>query len=442
LYGYDNAGNITYKHFALYDEATQELFVAGECFYSYDDPTWGDLLTEYDNCQITYDEIGNPETFGARSYTWEHGRQLKSLTEGTTTWNYTYDAGGMRTGRSNGTATYEYVYNGSQLTQMKKGNDTLTFTYDASGIPLTITHGSNKYYYATNLQGDVVAILDAAGSAVAGYTYDAWGNCTVTGVSSIAELNPLRYRGYVYDTETELYYLQSRYYDPEVGRFINADGLVATSQGFAGNNIFAYCGNNPVNRKDPTGQSWIAMLVVAVVAVCAVAISGCSKQPTSDVGAAQPYVDMPGRNNINDPNCYGYAVGIDVNLQPGQISGREPSDYSNVDDVGASVEADLKKLGYSVRPLDTPNDKVYENEFKIALRVGLQPYDYNKAGDPLYDYHFMVQTSTGAWAEKHGSLRSSQLWDVGMTPDTISWSLPGVSASYYDSEILYYAIGK
>ena len=101
-----------------------------------DNTLWGDLLTSYDGTAITYDQIGNPETFGDRTYTWEYGRQLKSLTEGSTTWTYTYDAGGLRTGRTNGTSggTYAYTYTGSQLTQMTKGNDTLFFTYDAMGM--------------------------------------------------------------------------------------------------------------------------------------------------------------------------------------------------------------------------------------------------------------------------------------------------------------------
>ena len=95
------------------------------------------------------------------------------------------------------------------------------------------------------------------GTAVVQYTYDAWGKIlTTTGsmASTLGVHNPLRYRGYVYDTETGLYYLQSRYYDPQMGRFINADALVSTGQGILGNNMFAYCLNDPVNYCDPTGN--------------------------------------------------------------------------------------------------------------------------------------------------------------------------------------------
>ena len=102
------------------------------------------------------------------------------------------------------------------------------------------------------------AILDGSGTAVVSYTYDAWGNIlTANGTMSetLGELNPLRYRGYVYDAETELYYVSSRYYDPEIGRFINADSLVSTGQGILGNNMFAYCLNNPVNYIDRDGTN-------------------------------------------------------------------------------------------------------------------------------------------------------------------------------------------
>ena len=104
-----------------------------------------------------------------------------------------------------------------------------------------------------------MAILNTAGQAVVNYTYDAWGNilsCTGSMASTLGQINPLRYRGYVYDNETQLYYLQSRYYDPEIGRFISADGYTSTGQGILGNNMYAYCGNNPVNCADPTGMFW------------------------------------------------------------------------------------------------------------------------------------------------------------------------------------------
>ncbi|MBE6533948.1 MAG: RHS repeat-associated core domain-containing protein, partial [Ruminococcaceae bacterium] len=112
------------------------------------------------------------------------------------------------------------------------------------------------YYFLKNLQGDIIEILNSNGQSVVQYAYDAWGKViSVTGAmkDSVGQYNPFRYRGYYYDTETGFYYLNSRYYDPEVCRFVNADGYVSTGQGIIGNNMFAYCNNNPVNMIDNVG---------------------------------------------------------------------------------------------------------------------------------------------------------------------------------------------
>ena len=119
-----------------------------------------------------------------------------------------------------------------------------------------VKYNGTTYQYVTNLQGDVIAILDSSGNAVVEYTYDAWGNILSIGgtlANTLGVHNPLRYRGYVYDTEIGLYYLQSRYYDPEVGRFLNADIVYDTDAGLQGYNLFIYCGNNPINRIDVSG---------------------------------------------------------------------------------------------------------------------------------------------------------------------------------------------
>ena len=204
--------------------------------------------------------------------------------EGGPNWTFAYDARGMRIGRSNGTETYTYAYHNGLLTRMTKGDIMLYFTYDAAGTPMTVSlhTGTNckvkkgeacgadcaTYYYVTNLQGDVVAIINDVGTAVAVYQYDAWGYPTLTldvSDDDIGTTNPLRYRGYVYDRETGLYYLQSRYYNPEIGRFINADDIeyLGADGTVVSHNIFAYCGNNPVNCADPSGH--LAFFIVTAI---------------------------------------------------------------------------------------------------------------------------------------------------------------------------------
>jgi len=254
-WSYEHGGSMYYQ--AELDYYGDETDFA-ECYH--DDETWGDLLTEYRYTPLSYDGIGNMTYDTSWHYSWKHGRQLATATRGSTTWTYSYDANGMRTQRTNGTDTYTYTYNGSQLTQMTKGEYTLNFTYDANGTPMTVSKNGTTYYYATNLQGDVMNILDADGEIVASYRYDAWGK-VYTAYGSLAELNPLRYRGYVYDNETELYYLQSRYYNPQLCRFISPDTFAATGQGLIGNNMFAYCLNNPVNLFDPNGRFALGVIL-------------------------------------------------------------------------------------------------------------------------------------------------------------------------------------
>ena len=227
---------------------------------------------------------------------------------------------------------------------------------------------------------------------------------------------------------------------------MNADGYVSTGSGVLDTNMFAYCGNNPVVRSDTSGKCWLNALVTGVkiavtVQVATAALRGCPVKPKSNVGAAKPYIQMSGSKKKNSPNCYAYAIGSPVNEQPGGRSGRKPTRWNDVNDVGKSVQADLKSMKKTVRKIDGPNAKVYYNEYKIALRVGTQPYAYNPySGELYYDYHFMRQTNTGQWAEKHGIGGDSVLWDAGMTPDTIPWTLDGMP--YYDSPIIYYAVGS
>ena len=149
----------------------------------------------------------------------------------------------------------------------KFGTTELWFFYDADGNPSGIRYKNGStttdYYFVCNWRGDVIRIYDGAGAVVANYNYDAWGNViSVTGANGavitdpthIANVNPLRYRGYYYDSETGLYYLQSRYYDPAVKRFINEDEQLSLDKGVQGQNLFCYADNNPVVRYDPDGK--------------------------------------------------------------------------------------------------------------------------------------------------------------------------------------------
>ena len=260
-YAYDSGGNILSK--TEYAYTTGSLGAAVRTVnYGYGDASWSDLLTSIGGQSLTADEIGNLLSDGTWTYTWQHGRQLAGMSKTGTNIAYGYDSDGKRITKTVNGTTYNYHYLGDQLVELTWGSNKLHFTYDSTG-PLSVNCNGTEYFYVKNAQGDVTGLVNASGTRVVTYTYDAWGNLlstTGTMATTLGEQNPLRYRGYVYDTETGLYYLQSRYYNPTWGRFINADdtALLLSSPGKAhwDKNVFAYCDNNPLNRVDEDGECW------------------------------------------------------------------------------------------------------------------------------------------------------------------------------------------
>ena len=261
-YTYDAGGN-------LISETVTDSNGTTSNAYEYNNSNWGDVLTSYNGQSITYDEIGNPLTYrDGMSMTWKNGRQLATLTNGDTSISYGYDSGSVRTTKTVNGVKYTYAYLNGQLMYETRGDAKFYYSYDANGIlynvRYTLTDGGTEYsyYYTHNSRGDIVGIYNGAGELKAHYEYDAWGNVisitdnngnAITNPNHIGNLNPFRYRGYYQDTETGLYYLMSRYYDPITHRFINADGYFQSGGSILDANTFAYCGNNPVLNVDPLG---------------------------------------------------------------------------------------------------------------------------------------------------------------------------------------------
>ena len=246
---YDNYGNITAK--GVVDE-TGEIAEATKISYVYGNDTWKDLLTSYDGEEITYDAQGNPLTYLGHTLTWEKGRQLKSFDN----IEYTYNANGIRTSKTVNGVKHEYTLDGTKILRETWDGNTLIPLYDNEDGVCGILYNNVPYYFIKNLQGDVIAIVDKDAQTVARYSYDAWGVCTVTQDSvGIATINPFRYRCYYYDEEIGLYYLQTRYYNASVGRFINGDEAVILniSNELLSCNLFCYCENNSVNKSDYGG---------------------------------------------------------------------------------------------------------------------------------------------------------------------------------------------
>ena len=239
--------------------SSDRVTVQEETLYTYGDAEWGDLLTAYDGEEITYDGIGNPLSYRGWTMSWQGGRQLASMTKGSDTLSFAYNESGLRTSKTVNGVTHSYVWQGSKLAADITDAYALYFHYDSTGDVIGFTRTANgtdtEYFYVKNLQGDILKVISATGTEAAAYSYDAWGKL-LTSAGDLAEVNPLRYRGYFYDTETGLYYLKSRYYDPEVSRFINPDAFVSSGTSVASYNMMVYCDNNPINRIDPAGMFW------------------------------------------------------------------------------------------------------------------------------------------------------------------------------------------
>ena len=249
------------------------------------------------------------------------------------------------------TVTHEYLMQNGKVARETIRQDvggtvlstkTLDFFYDDSGRPFALNYsvdGSDfeTYYYILNLQGDVVQIIDKTGVLQAEYVYSPWGEI-ISAEGDLAEINPLRYRGYYYDSETGFYYLRSRYYDPENHRFINADTYASTDSGDAIScNMFAYCQNNPVMLGDENGEiaGWLVRAIVgAAVGAVAGAISALATG-----GSAKDVLISAGVGAVT-----GAIVGGTGSLEAGKIVGRAVASAIN----GGYTYYSARKAGASV----------------------------------------------------------------------------------------------
>ena len=248
-YTYDLGGNILKKERFAYADTTTPLETVT---YTYGDANWRDKLTAVNGSTIRYDAIGNPLNDGTWTYTWQNGRQLQKMQKAGVTAEFVYNADGLRVQKTvNGVAT-KYTLHGKNIVHITSGTDELHFFYDAQNRPAVVVYNGTAYAYVKSLQGDIVAILDENGNTVVSYGYDAWGAplwCTGELAETLGKVQPFRYRGYVYDEETGLYYLRSRFYNSSLCRFIDMDCLIHSG------NTFAYCCNSPASMHDVCGTT-------------------------------------------------------------------------------------------------------------------------------------------------------------------------------------------
>lgn len=316
VYTYDTDGNIltkkTYGFTTASGTPTTTLYSTYN--YTYGNANWGDQLTAYRGYSITYDEVGNPTSYynGSRMYMdWTTGNNLESVTKNSVTTTYTYNDSGIRTTKTVNGVLHTYLLDGSVILSEEYDGKLFLYMYDENGAPIGIHYREDSYdknifdcyYFEKNFQGDITGIFREDGTQVVWYDYDAWGN-RVGGAwvvndqdiyKNLYYTNPFGYRGYYLDTETGFYYCGSRYYDPIIGRFINADStntLMNTPMAYTDKNLYAYCDNNPVMRVDNGGEFWDTVFDVISLCVSVVDVVKNPDDPWAWAGLAADVVSL------------------------------------------------------------------------------------------------------------------------------------------------------
>jgi RHS repeat-associated protein len=371
---YDGNGNIRSK--TRYKYTLKELTNGSSAVYTYSKDDWRDRLLQAGGKNCEYDVLGNPTVYRGRELEWDNLRDLKKYSD----IEYSYDAEGLRLSKKRGRyaeSRYDY-FDGRLIREIRKSrkskpaycgviefgeyiyeNDEFDLEYhdvpgkepeyfyvgESRSVELQYLYGANgltgfivkregeedkTYYYKKNIQGDITAIYDAEGGLSASYIYDAWGNHIINSdESGIGALNPFRYRGYYYDTESGLYYLKSRYYDPDTGRFINADDISEIQADVInGLNLYAYCMNNPVTMTDSDGcaPEWLKWFGIGMAIVGAVLVIAAITVLTAGVGTTVLAGTLAGA--IIHGAAVGALIGAGIGVTAGAVIGGAVSNWS------------------------------------------------------------------------------------------------------------------
>lgn len=279
-YTYDNYGNLLKKKILELDTAV----LVKEDFYEYQNANWKDQLTKYNDDLITYDDVGNPIIIGNQNLFWKNGRELKKIVDADTEITFDYDINGIRTSKTVNSIQTKYFTENNHIIYEQRDNNMIYYIRDEKNNLLGFRYNDDLYFYKKNIQNDIIGIYDKNYKLIVTYEYDSWGKIIkildsngneIEDSSHIAKVNPFRYRSYYYDEETELYYLNTRYYNPEWGRFLNADEIIGSTNDHLGYNLYAYVKNNPIIFKDEDGQFLsLGALVTAAVPVVGALVVG------------------------------------------------------------------------------------------------------------------------------------------------------------------------
>ena len=407
-YKYDQYGNLLYKKVNELNTYNQ----LSEIKYEYNNLEWVDQLTKINDEIITYDSIGNPLTIGEdKRLTWINGRQLNSYTDDSNNITYKYDINGIRQSKTINNVETKYYVEGSSIIVEKTNNDVLYYIYNEADDLIGFKYNDTTYYYIKNSQRDIIGIMDSNYNIVARYCYDSWGNNiaivdengldVTTDATHIANINPFRYRSYYYDKETKLYYLNTRYYNPVWGRFINSDSLLCSNQDILSYNLYTYCSNNPINFTDPSGQGIFKSIAKAIKKVTKVVKKVATKVAKAIGEFVGSIVSVDYTTAVNSepiktgmPGIISYETGTSVTSSK-TVFGKENSLFkvtvtNNVDDFLGSTTSLSTNTGFFNQTYELGLTTINQSS---SITIKDNTYSLNSGLDKL-DLYMGFSTST------------------------------------------------
>ena len=385
LYTYDAGGNMTSRKTYDYTEGTLQTIKKNETF-TYRSDGWKDQILSWNGYRYTYDAGGNPTLLRGVPLTWGEGCRLKKVSLSWGTVDFAYDSDGKRVKKISGNTETKYYYNGSILSGLVRTTagstgttkTTVQFVYDAEGKPFMLRfNGKTDYFYLYNGLGDVVGLVDSSNQVVVRYQYNSWGKVTSTqdtsGVS-LATLNPCRYRKYVYDPETGLYCLGSRYYDPEVGRFVNADDfetLTYQMDSVQGKNLYQYCFNNPINMQDEDGgwPKWVTEVAIGIGAIVIGAAAVAATAATGGIAATFVVAATAGVKTAAISGAIGAVVGASTSVVGNRIS---TGSWKNSTQIALKGAVDGFASGFMTGGIMAGASQVVSSGFKVAAKASVK----------------------------------------------------------------------
>ena len=387
-YSYDAAGN-------MFKSVTKQLdtnVILDEHNYTYNNLVWEDQLTCFDDENIKYDSIGNSTKIGNNTLSWINGKELHKYVNSTSNQiiEYKYNIDGTRISKTiNGIET-KYFMDGTNIIFEETENSIIYYLYDLDGI-IGLNYNNNTYYFVKNYQRDIIGIIDSSGEKIVSYYYDSWGNILsikdnedneITDDNHIGIINPFRYRSYYYDKETNLYYLNTRYYNPKWGRFISPDTFIGSNQDMLSNNLYLYVSNNPINNIDDMGNILLGLIILGVGAALLKKSKKSKKKQTTK--------KAKGKNKTNSK------------VIPKVTVSSTKSKGANV----ASFAGRAAEIGYSKQAGVTATSTIYDSDSLFGIDFNIDPVNIFESS-----ISFQLSTPIGTISKSVGFLSQSTRYE-------------------------------